>query len=71
MKTIKIRFIHEMDKYYIQRRGWFGWKDITYTIDMGYTSDTKESLLDEVLEKYYQTDKRFVQVIEHSTIKIY
>jgi len=36
-----------------------------------YTSDTKESLLDEVLEKYYQTDKRFVQVIEHSTIKIY
>ena len=78
MKTIKIRFIHERGKYYIQRRGWFGWKDITYTIDMGYgsitnyyTSDTKESLLDDVLEKYYQTDKRFVQVIEHSTIKIY
>jgi len=34
MKTIKIRFIHERDKYYIQRRGWFGWKDITYTIDI-------------------------------------
>lgn len=78
MKTITIRFIKYKDRFTIQRRGWFGWKDITYTINMGYGSvtydysgDTKESLLMEVLEKYYETDKRFVQVIEHSTIEIY
>lgn len=79
MKTIKIRFIqHRENKYSMQRKGFFGWKDITYTINMGYgsvtydyTAETKESLLDEVLEEYYQMDKRFVRVIEHSTIKIY
>lgn len=78
MKTIKIRFIKEKDKYYIQRKGWFGWRDITYTIDMGYGAVTyrysgskKEELLNEVLEEYYQVDKRFVRVIEHSSIKMY
>ena len=78
MKTITIRFIKYKDKYTIQRRGWFGWKDITYTINMGYGSltnyysaETKEDLLKEVLEEYYEVDKRFVQVIEHATIKIY
>lgn len=79
MKTITIRFIkHKDKKYTIQRRGWFGWKDITYTINMGYgsvtygySSETKEDLLKEVLENYYEVDKRFVQVIEHSTVKIY
>jgi len=79
MKTITIRFIkHGKKKYTIQRRGWFGWKDITYTINMGYGSvtydysaETKEDLLKSVLEEYYKVDKRFVQVIEHSTIKVY
>ena len=79
MKTIIIRFIkHGNKKYTVQRRGWFGWKDITYTINMGYGSvtydysaETKEDLLKSVLEEYYQVDKRFVQVIEHSTIKVY
>lgn len=78
MKTIKIRFIKYKDKYTIQRRGWFGWRDITYTIDMGYGSvtnyysaESKEDLLKEVLEEYYEVDKRFVQVIEHSTIQVY
>lgn len=62
----------------MQRKGFFGWRDITYTINMGYGSvtydyieETKESLLDKVLEEYYKMDKRFVRVIEHSTIKIY
>ena len=62
----------------MQRKVFFGWRDITYTINMGYGSvtydyieETKESLLDKVLEEYYQIDKRFVRVIEHSTIKIY
>ncbi len=79
MKTIIIRFIkHGNKKYTVQRRGWFGWKDITYTINMGYGSvtydysaETKEDLLKSVLEEYYKVDKRFVQVIEHSTIKVY
>lgn len=79
MKTITIRFIkHKDKKYTIQRRGWFGWKDITYTINMGYGSviydysaEKKEELLNEVLEKHYKVDKRFVQIIEHSTVKIY
>jgi len=79
MKTIKIRFIqHGENKYSMQRKGFFRWRDITYTINMGYGSvtydyieETKESLLDKVLEEYYQIDKRFVRVIEHSTIKIY
>jgi len=79
MKTIKIRFIKHGDKKYtLQRKGWFRWKNITYTIDMGYGSvtydysaETKEELLKEVLEKYYKADKRFIQVIEYSTISIY
>jgi len=79
MRTIKIRFIkHGKNKYTIQRRGWFKWKDIGYSVDMGYggfyeiySAETKEDLLKEVLENYYQTDKRFVQVIEHATIKVY
>ena len=78
MKTITIRFIKNKDKYTIQRRGWFRWKDITYTINMGYGSvtydysaETKQGLLNQVLEEYYKVDKRFVQVIEHSTVKIY
>ncbi len=79
MKPIIIRFIkHGNKKYTVQRRGWFGWKDITYTINMGYGSvtydysaETKEDLLKSVLEEYYKVDKRFVQVIEHSTIKVY
>ena len=78
MKTITIRFIKNKDRYTIQRRGWFKWKDITYTIDMGYggviydySAPTKEELLKEVLEKYYKVDKRFVQVIEHATIEMY
>ena len=79
MRTIKIRFIkHKNKKYTIQRRGWFGWKDITYTINMGYGSvtygysaETTKELLEKVLEEYYEVDKRFVQVIEHSTIKVY
>ena len=79
MKTITIRFIkHKDKKYTIQRRGWFGWNDITYTINMGYGSvtygysaETKEKLLNQVLEEYYEVDKRFVQVIEHATIEVY
>ena len=80
MRTIKIRFVKTKNaNYHLQRKGWFGrWKDIGYSVDMGYGSVTyeysavtKEELLNEVLEKYYEVDKKFVKVIEHATIKIY
>lgn len=79
MTTIKIRFIkHGKNKYTIQRKGWFKWKDINYTINMGYGSvtygysgETKEDLLADVLEKYYEVDKRFVTIKEYPRIKIY
>ena len=78
MRHIKIRFIQHADLYTIQRKGWFGWKDIRYIIDMGYGSVSycygskdKQDLLDQVLEEYYKVDKRFVEIEEHPTIKIY
>ena len=78
---IKIRFVERPNTkdFLIQRRSSFmGWKYIDYTIDTGYGSstylcckDTKESLLEEVLEKYYEVDKRFVEIIEYPGIKVY
>lgn len=72
MKTIKIRFVKRKEDYLIQRKGWLGWKYIGYTINMGYGSvynlycnKTKEELLSEVLEKYYEIDQRFTTIIEY------
>ncbi len=44
-----------------------GYGSVTYD----YSAETKEGLLNQVLEEYYKVDKRFVQVIEHATIEIY
>ncbi len=62
----------------MERKSIFGWKKIGYTINMGYgsvwwsyTSDNKKDLLSEVSEKHYEVDKRFIEVIEYPTIKIY
>lgn len=79
MKKIKIRFIKRRGDYLIQKRTFFGrWKYIGYTINTGYGSGynlycqkTKSELLEEVLEKHYKMDKRFVQVIEYPKIKMY
>ena len=80
MRTIKIRFVkNQRGNYNIQRKGWFGrWKDIGYSVDMGYGSfyasyvgETKEDLLEEVLDKHYQVCKNHVEIIESPTIKIY
>jgi hypothetical protein len=75
---IKIRFVKRKNDYLIQRKSFMGWKYIGYTVDLGYGSvyylygqDTKEKLLDEVLEKYYEVDKRFVEITEYPAIKIY
>ena len=78
MKTIKIRYVERDNTYNIQYKSWFGWKDLTYTIDMGYGGITnyyenkdKTKLLDEVLEKKFNTVRKFVTIIEYPTIKIY
>jgi hypothetical protein len=75
---IKIRFVKRKNGYLIQRKSFMGWRYVDYTIDMGYGSvrylycqDSKEKLLDEVLEKYYEVDKRFVEIMEYPAIKIY
>jgi len=75
---IKIRFVKRKSDYLIQRKSFMGWKYIGHTVDMGYVSvrylycqDSKGKLLDEVLEKYYEVDKRFVEITEYPAIKIY
>ena len=77
MKTIKIRYVKRNDTYYMERKGIFGWKRLGYSVDMGYgsiwqsyTSDNKKDLLDQVLEEYYQIDRRFAEIIEYPTIKV-
>ena len=78
MRKIKIRFVkNQRGNYNIQRKGWFGrWKDIGYSVDMGYggyyasyVGDTKETLLDEVLDKHYQVCRKHVEIIEYPMIK--
>jgi hypothetical protein len=80
MRTIKIRFVkNKTGSYYIQRKGWFGrWKYIGYTVDMGYggyyalyIGDTKEALLDEVLDKHYQVCRNHVEIMEYPMIKLH
>jgi hypothetical protein len=36
-----------------------------------YTGETKETLLEEVLDRHYQVCKKHVEIIEYPTIKIY
>jgi hypothetical protein len=45
-----------------------GFGDIFDTL---YCKDTKEELLNVVLETHYETDKRFVKIIEYPEIKHY
>jgi hypothetical protein len=79
MKKIVIRFIERKDKFRIQRKTWYGrWKNITYVVELGcipieypYSGKTKEEVLNEVLENYYKVDRRFVEIAEYPTIKIY
>jgi hypothetical protein len=80
MRKIKIRFVkNKRGSYYIQRKGWFGrWRDIGYSVDMGYggfymvySGDTKEALLDEVLDKHYQVCRNHVEIMEYPMIKLH
>ena len=80
-KTIKIRFVETLGypSFSAQRKTWFGWRDIGYNLCWGYGDtlffnyfhSTKELLLEEILEKYYKTDKRFVTIIEYPSLKIH
>jgi hypothetical protein len=79
MKKIKIRFIKRKGDYLIQKKGFFGWRYIGYTFDVGYGSiffnfyceKEKEKLLEKVLENHYKIDKRFANITEYPMIKIY
>ena len=82
MKKIKIRFVKIGDvltEYKIQKKTLFGWKYIGYTvmacsgdtIEYHYSGKSKEDLLKTVLEGHYKIDKRFVEVEQHPTIRIY
>jgi hypothetical protein len=78
MKKIKIRFIKRKGDYLIQKRGFFGWRYIGYTVNMGYGSvfnlyceNEKKKLLEKVLENHYKIDKRFADITECPMIKMY
>ena len=75
---LKIRFVRTNGVYFAQRKTCFGWKYITYTIDMGYgsvvynyTNKSKKELLSEILDKKYSKCKRHVTVYEYGGLKIY
>ena len=74
MKTIKLRFIYylQADYYTCQKKTIFGWRDVGYTIDFGYgsgfniyTRETKDNLIDEVLDKHFKTCKNHARIIEY------
>lgn len=81
MKRLKIRFVQRGKNaadYYIQRRRFFIWWGITYTINMGYGSvvnyyqnSDKDALLEEVLKDKYKTCGEFCKITEYPTIKQY
>jgi len=80
MRKIKIRFVkNKRGNYYIQKKRWFGrWRDIGYSVDMGYggyymvySGETKEALLDEVLDKHYQVCRNHVEIMEYPMIKLH
>jgi len=80
MKTIKIRFIYypNRDRYTIQRKTLFGWKNITCKLDFGYgsviefyTERTKEDLLNVVIDYYYKVNKKHIRIVEYPELKCY
>ena len=79
MKKIKIRFVLVKGLYHVQENKWYGWRYINYRIvgrfgDVFYypyfAKDT-ESLLANVLNKYYKRNKDYIEITEYPLIKIY
>lgn len=75
MKTIKIRFIKKGAFYTVQRKTFFGrWRFIKYSTQHGLEpceEQSKDKLLDRVIDEYYKTSKHHLNIVEHSTIKIH
>jgi len=74
MKKIKLRFIHYLQKnnYSCQKKTFFGWRDVGYTINMGYGSvfniyvkETKDELIDEVLDKHFKRTRKHTLILEY------
>lgn len=75
---LKIRFVKTKGMYFIQRKTWLGWKDITYIVNMGYGSiiywysnKNKKDLLIDVLDKKYNKVIKHVTIYEYPSLKIY
>ncbi len=81
MKKLTIRFVQRGKNtadYQIQRRRFFIWWTITYTVHMGYGSvvsayqaSTHKELLDSVLKNKYKTCIDFCRITEYPMIKRY
>ena len=85
MRTLKIRFVEHCEgvaqspKFYtIQVKEWYGWKTLSYVIDMGYGSivdyyskETKSELLETILDKVYRTTKKHIWIVEYPSIRKY
>jgi len=79
MKNIKIRFIQHPDTFLIQKKTLLGWKYIRYTLSAStgdrisyqYQNNSKEELLDDVLDKHFNTCRKYVSITEYPTIKKY
>jgi hypothetical protein len=85
MRTLKIRFVEHLKEintepefYNIQVKKWYGWKTLSFVINMGYGSivdyyseKTKEALLEKILDKVYRTTKKHIWIKEYPSIKKY
>jgi len=78
MELVKIRFAYcaKHNKYNIQRKTSFGWKDITYIKEKGYGpvkylyyKETKKEILDAIVNDYFKVNKKHVVFIEYPELK--
>jgi hypothetical protein len=79
--TLKIRYIEipgtDNPLYKMQIKKWWGWKTASImvcfggTIEIVYSDISKESLLNEVLLEKYNTELKYVDIIEYPTLKMY
>lgn len=76
MKKLKIRFVQreKFGVYYIQKKTIFGWQFLTWSNYFGrekYENANTSLLLDDVLDRKYNTILKYVKIIEYPTIKMY